>query len=214
MTNIQREAERSTSGNVLKWSLECRTKSSMVKVDVSFQMSRFKTFLDVLRSAISRCTISRHFSHFSHISRCTISRHVRSTSRNVLRAVRYSTLLQRQDSKWSREYQTKSSMVMTGFFVYGSFEKRHQLSPSRISFCIPMTISSPFQVESISSRLIFSGTGVLHSNDHFDLKCSSSWERAVPQRRDSKCSWERESGIANGQTSGFFQMNPLKRNLG
>ena len=40
-------------------------------------------------------------------------------------------------------------MVITGFFSNGSFEKRSQLSQSRISFCIPMTISS----------LIFPGTG-------------------------------------------------------
>jgi len=33
-------------------------------------------------------------------------------------------------------------MVITVFFLYGSFEKRLQLSSSRILFCIPMTISS------------------------------------------------------------------------
>ena len=43
-------------------------------------------------------------------------------------------------------------MVITGFFSYGSFEKRLQLSPSRISFCIPMTISS----------LIFPRTGCVN----------------------------------------------------
>ena len=33
-------------------------------------------------------------------------------------------------------------MVITVFFLYGSFEKKLQLSSSRILFCIPMTISS------------------------------------------------------------------------
>ena len=33
-------------------------------------------------------------------------------------------------------------MVIIGFFSNGSSEKRTQLSPSRISFCIPKTISS------------------------------------------------------------------------
>ena len=42
-------------------------------------------------------------------------------------------------------------MVMAGFSSCGSFEKRHQLSTSRISFCIPMIISS----------LIFPGTGYI-----------------------------------------------------
>ena len=32
--------------------------------------------------------------------------------------------------------------IITDFFSYGSIVKRPQLSPSRISFCIPMTISS------------------------------------------------------------------------
>jgi len=58
--------------------------------------------------------------------------------------------------------QTKSSMVITGFFSYGSFERRHQLSPLRISFCIPMTISS----------LIFPATG-----------CTSPENVAVEERR-------------------------------
>jgi len=45
----------------------------------------------------------------------------------------------------------KSSMVVTDFFSYGSLEKRHQLSPLRITFCILITISS----------LILPGTGCM-----------------------------------------------------
>jgi len=42
-------------------------------------------------------------------------------------------------------------MVFTDFFSYGSFEKRHHLSPWRIMFCILMTISS----------LVLPGTGCM-----------------------------------------------------
>jgi len=42
--------------------------------------------------------------------------------------------------------------IITDFFSYGSIVKRPQLSPSRISFCIPMTISS----------LMFPGTGCIY----------------------------------------------------
>jgi len=46
--------------------------------------------------------------------------------------------------KWSSKCKMKSFMVIrvTGLFSNGSFEKRHELWPSRTSIAIPMTISS------------------------------------------------------------------------
>jgi len=60
----------------------------------------------------------------------------------------YGPLLRRRDSKWSSECKKESSMVNTDLFSQGSFEKRRQLWPSRISICFSTTISS----------LIFAGT--------------------------------------------------------
>ena len=64
--------------------------------------------------------------------------------------------------------ETKSSMVVTGFFSKVPFEKRPELWPSRISFCILMTISS----------LIFSGTGY--------IKCPSCPLNTPPPRHPPK----------------------------
>ena len=61
----------------------------------------------------------------------------------------YSPFPRRRDSKWSSECKTKFSMVITGLFSNGSFEKRPELWPSRGLICISTSISS----------LIFSGTG-------------------------------------------------------
>jgi len=66
----------------------------------------------------------------------------------------YSPVPRRWDSKWASECQTKSVMVITGIFSNGSFEKRHELWPSRISICISTSILSR----------IFTGTGCsMHS---------------------------------------------------
>jgi len=95
--------------------------------------------------------------------------------------LQYSSFPRGWNSKWSSEYKTKSSMFITGSFSNGSFEKRLQLSPSRISFCILITISS----------LIFSGTSCttdesfrFHNNKFHEMRCKldSTWKSAfVPE---------------------------------
>jgi len=62
-------------------------------------------------------------------------------SHNMYRE-RYSPFCRRWDSKCSSECETKSWMVLTGLLSNGSFEKRHELWPSRISLSIPTSISS------------------------------------------------------------------------
>ena len=87
----------------------------------------------------------------------------------------------RWDSKWSSECTTKSSMVITGLFSNGSFEKRPELSslnepfekrpgdwPSKISTCISTSISS----------LIFSRLGCTVHHCHPSCTvhhCHPSW---------------------------------------
>jgi len=114
----------------LKWSSEYKTKSSMVKVHVSSQMSHLK----------------RDLWWPSRIS-FSIPMTVSSLENEILDGHHRNG---KQNPRWSsQEWKTKSSMVITGLLSNGSFEKRRELWPSRISFCIPMTISS----------LICSGTG-------------------------------------------------------
>jgi len=61
----------------------------------------------------------------------------------------YSPFPRRRDSKWSSECKSKSSRVKVQVSFPMSHSKRDLWWPSRILFCIPMTISS----------LIFAGTG-------------------------------------------------------
>jgi len=63
------------------------------------------------------------------------------------------------DSKWSSEHKTKSSMVKVEFSFQMSHLKRNLWWPSRISFCIPMTISS----------LMFSETGCISSREQWRI---------------------------------------------
>ena len=66
----------------------------------------------------------------------------------LLSHVSYSPFPRRQDSKWSSEYKTKSRWSKFKSLFNMSNLKRYPWWPSRISFCIQLTISS----------LIFSGT--------------------------------------------------------
>jgi len=105
----------------------------------------------------------------------------------------YSPFPRRRDSKWSTEYQTKSSTVITRFFSYGSFEKRPLLkrdlfweetsfekrphiSPSRISFSFPRNISSPiFPGTGCSSSIPWAQWTLTHwLNEHWAQWSSSS----------------------------------------
>jgi len=65
-------------------------------------------------------------------------------------------------------------MVITGFSSNGWFEKRLELSPSRISFCIPMTISRLTPVVGLfltrnSFEKIFKTQGIFKIKERFQV---------------------------------------------
>jgi len=102
--------------------------------------------------------------------------------------MRYSQFPRRWDSKCSLECKSKSSMVMTGLFLKGSFEKRPGFWPSRISICISTSISS----------LIFSGTGcsaadwvTSHTNK---LRHTHTYKRVAPHMQKSH---DTHKGVSN-----------------
>ena len=173
-----------------KCSSNRESKSSMVKVYISFQMSRSKidlgrpsrifvcipltisslvfsgtgctanpTWGDIFESYFKSSKLKARTSLFTETWQkrrwsVTLLKALSKAQSSKLEpqvglAVHYSPFPRRWDSKWSLEYKQKSSMVVPGLFLNGSFEKRYKLWPSRISICVSTSISS----------LIFSGTG-------------------------------------------------------
>jgi len=94
----------------------------------------------------------------THLSQSHLSHPIRRppcpspTSPNLSHKVGLKTV------KWSSECKPKSSMVIPGLFLNGSFEKRYELCPSRISLCVLTSISA-FLVSSSRERAVVKTPG-------------------------------------------------------